>query len=61
MTTNDLPVRFDIYSKNGKLMDSKATKAEAERLMAVWFNAQYVVGVATNGDQIVVAERKELH
>lgn len=55
------PVLFEVYSKNGRLMDSFATQVEAERHCDVWHNAKFLVGVATNGDRICLREREELH
>lgn len=62
MEPNDrLPVSFELYSLNGRLMGSFATQVEAERHLDAAFNAKYVVGVATNGDRICIRERTELH
>lgn len=55
-----LPVSFEIYSKNGRLLDAVETRQRAEQLLDVWHNAKYLVGVATNGDRICLRERKEL-
>ncbi len=54
-------MRYDIYSFNGRLLDSKAEQVDAERLLGAWHNAKFVVAVAADGTQTVVAERKELH
>lgn len=56
-----IPVSYELYSKNGKLMGSYATREEAERHLGASFQAKYVVGVATNGDRICIVDRKELH
>ena len=52
--------RYDIYSRTGRLLDSKADQTEAERLLGAWFNAKFVIGVAADGTQTVVAEREYL-
>lgn len=61
MDMEDAVVRYDIYSRSGKLLDSKATLVEAERLLAAWFDAKFVIAVDAAGEQRVVAERNELH
>ena len=53
--------RFDVYSRLGRLLDSKATQVEAERLMGACFEAKYVVAVFPGGSSYVVSQRKELH
>lgn len=53
-------VRYDIYSRTGRLLDSKETQVDAERRLGEWFNAKFIVGVAADGTQSLVAERKEL-
>ena len=53
--------RFDIYSRTGRLLDSKRTQVEAERLLGAWFNALCVIGVKPDGRGEIVSERKELH
>lgn len=57
---DNLPVSFQVYSKNGRLLGDYATEAEAERILGTAFHAKYLVGVATNGDKICLRERKEL-
>lgn len=60
LQTDRLPVSFELYSKNGRLMGSYATQVEAERHLGASFHAKYVVGVASNGDRICLVDRKEL-
>ena len=55
-----LPVSYEVYSLNGRLMGSYATQLEAERALGHSYNAKYLIGVATNGDRICIQERKEL-
>lgn len=55
------PASYEVYSLNGRLLGDYQTRVEAERMLGVAFNAKYLIGVATNGDRICIAERKELH
>jgi hypothetical protein len=59
--TDRTPVRFELYSKNGRLMGTYATQTEAERHLGAAFNGKFVVGVASNGERICLREREELH
>ena len=59
-TGSATPIRYEIYSRNGRLLDLVATQTRAEQLLAAWHNAKYLVGVASNGDRIVIREREEL-
>ena len=54
------PVSYELYSKNGRLLGSYATKVEAERHLGAAYHAKFLVGVATNGDRICLIDRTEL-
>jgi hypothetical protein len=54
-------MRYDIYSRTGKLLDSKPDELTALRFLDLWFNAKCVIEVAEDGSGRIVAERKELH
>jgi hypothetical protein len=56
-----MTMRYDIYSRTGKLLDSKPDELTALRLLSAWFNAKCVIEVAEDGSGRIVAERKELH
>jgi hypothetical protein len=54
-------MRYNIYSRTGKLLDSKPDEITALRLLSAWFNAKCVIEVAEDGSGRIVAERNELH
>jgi hypothetical protein len=54
------PVNFEIYSKNGRLLDTVDNQTRGEQLLDVWCSAKFLVGVAANGDRTCVRERTEL-
>ena len=55
-----IPIRYELYSRHGRLLDCTDSETRAKELFGEWPSAKFLVGVADNGDRIVIAERKEI-